>query len=277
MKSSINGTYEKFIDQNRSLINEELSKISYELGKIEQDYIPIESYYNKIKEQVDNLSKIVSNFNSLQGEENLQKIRTIIKRNEKCLISNGFDFDTLKMLIQNIKDKTNSKDLTPVYNKEEIKIETEISSQISKEHKNYPFKWISFFKSGSWFMIKFKTIEVVEVLDFDFKYTKNSNNVEVTNKDNKFLILDPFSRTEQKNENPEKILFINSEKTGIGAAKTGKIIYAKDDFISNIKTELSEEIHSNFVEGRVKIFGKSHLLIKPNYKLTDELILTILD
>ena len=51
MESSKNKTYDKFIDQNISLINEELSKISYELEKIEQDYIPIESYYNKIKEQ----------------------------------------------------------------------------------------------------------------------------------------------------------------------------------------------------------------------------------
>lgn len=261
MKKKEKKTYTDFLNSNIDLIKKELTKISYEMGKLEHDYKPIKEYYIKLNSLTDNLSKILANFTSLQGEENLQKIRTLIKKNKQSIENQSFDFKTINMLIKKTEKFIMEENILPKYDIKKIKIEESFFEKTTKKYNNYPFKWISFFKSGSWFMLNFSSLEIKDSSDFKLTYQKTSNKIIATNTTQSFHILDPFSELAEIDEIPEKIIFIDSKKIGIAAKKIGKIIHSKNNFISEITTDLDKEINTDFIKGRVKIFGKNHLLI----------------
>lgn len=233
---------------------------------LEKKYIDFDSIYDKITVEINTLTSIYSSLNNLKGREYLLKLKAILDDYKKRYTHGGIDFKTIYFLNSKInKLREQSFNSFPrmdhtfiLYKDLENTADYELDENIQRYaelRKSSYYKWITFFRNGSWFIASYNKLQIIKSSDAEISGDKSGNFIKYN--ENLIEIFDIFSRF----SNSKKIMYyIITEHAGelkaFASEKLGKIIMSDKNFIT---TGLKAFKKSTISPGRFRIFGKNHI------------------
>jgi len=252
--------YNEFWNNNLQKIEEIQNKLNKSLGAIENQYMELNKLFDIFTEEINVLASIYSNFNSIEGKDYILKLKSIGASYKKRFQEEEIDLKTIYFLIEKInKLRDESFENFPIITHlDEEEKKEKFKGNLNSNYEGRPFKWITFQRNGSFFIIKFSQVDIIDKNQFK-KITKEDNRLYITTEDKNYNPIDFFPK--ENNSDAELIIEINND-TSFLADKLGKKIYSRRDFIFTKIEPFKQKLSNNPFYGKVKIFGKNHLFIK---------------
>ena len=268
-KNNQHSTYQKYREfwQNNLQGIEEITKtLEKHLLRLEKQYSDFDSVYNDIIYQIDVLSSLFSSYNTIKGNEYVFKLKSMLKDYKKRYTHEGIDFNALYYIHSKILE------LVHISMEEFPKLEHSIQFNHKKEvnesnrqsiNDNMPFRWITFFRNGSWFIIPFEELHAIEYRNAEMFSSYESDNTFIKINNRLLQVKDFFTKSSFIDQgHPNYYIIVKNKNNKIkcfAANKIGKKIFAnKDIVITSLKPFRKKYKISS---GCIRIFGKSHIYL----------------
>jgi len=261
--------YREFWQNNLQGIDSITKNLENDLFKLEKKYSDFESIYDEIMDQIDILSSIYSNFNSIQGQEYILSLKSLLKEYKKKHTHDGMNFNAIYYLHSKISELTNNSinkfpklnHSSNIYTENNKKIETHLYTN-RYTNRIRPHKWITFFRNGSWFITPYMEIQIVKFNDAEIFSSYESDTMFIKIDGKLLEVIDLFSKSPEwcdKHITYFLIITQNVEIKCYAVNKIGKKILAKKNFI---KAALKPFKKKNLISsGCLRLFGKNHIYI----------------
>ncbi len=261
--------YSEFWQNSLQKIEEIEQKLNRTIYELEKKYFGFDDIYEKAEEEINTLLSIYSSFNCFEGIEYIFRLSSLIKNYKNRYTHNGIDFKLIHFLLSKISDlRDRSLENFPhiVHTEKNGPIAQVIAgNNADPEDPQYhkrPYKWLTFMRNGSWFIVPFQNIKILNDSDVEFISFEKPDTVIIRYNDKLFTAKDFFADINRGYKNPTRYLLIDSGKKVFAADKTGKKIFARNDFLKE-KIIPFKELKNNLISpGHIKIFGKNHILVK---------------
>jgi len=261
--SNMTGIYKSFRDSNISTISKTNIAIDFLISGIESDQNSLINKIEIIDKSIEELRSIYLSFHSMAGSETLIRLRTLMQhyradaeKNKTRIAASHFLIKKIQSLLEN-KEYTDSEPF-----RTEREYIQEIESDQQQREKSEPsgkFKWITFSRNNSWFISRFRNLEIVEVIKiFNSDAGKTRITLEIPDGE-KIEALD-LMRGPRFPTIPGIGIRLTPEGEFYAADMKGKEIYASEDFISPMITKLDKSSNPLYT-GRVRLFGLNHLFL----------------
>jgi hypothetical protein len=257
--------YTNFWNNNIQSIESIKSKLFNLLNDLENDNKNISGKLDNIYTQINSLSSIYSNYNSIPGIDYILKLKSIINNYRDNSLA--FNFNDIDFLIRKISLHTDKslENFPQLEHSEKYLDHNIIKNKISpvrKNIKNMSFRWVSFTRNNSSFIVKFKNLDIITNSSVKIISAPETNQIEIKLNGKKYIANDIFGSYYQHDNTPNFYININNGEKLYAADKILKKIFAKKDFISP-KVERFKDIEkSSFAHGRLKLYGVSHIVLK---------------
>ncbi len=259
--------YSQFRDGNINLISGISHALSEEIDSIIKKQNSLSSDISSVDDSLEALNKIYLSFHSMAGSEELIRLRTLIQHYRSDAEKNSTRLDASHFLLNKLKnllEKKANRGTEPFRTGKEYFQDIEKNQQ--QRERSEPqgkFKWITFSRNKSWFISRFRNLEIIEVKNiFSDNNIKTRVTLETLNKE-KIEAID-LMRSPRLTSIPRISIRLSPNGAFYAADCKGKEIYADKDFISPMITEMNKSSNPIYT-GRVRIFGKNHLYI-PEYQ-----------
>lgn len=238
------------LDQIKSLV--EGSAVS-----LEKKYGEFDEIYRTLEKRTALLSSVYSGINSIKGMEYVLKLKSLISGYRKKYTGEGISFSTISYLIENIGALMNeSVENFPEISHDYNRINQEERKKAGDKVSDMQYKWASFRRNGSWFIKKFRVIEIIEASPEHF--------TESMEKPFSVLYADKFL-------NPDDLLawkgsslpnyFLIIDGRAYPADSLNKRIFSRGDIVSGRIEPFKMNVTSPLTPGRVRLFGKNHIYL----------------
>ena len=255
--------YTRFWQNNLQKLEEISQNLDILLNDLEIEYSRFDSIYKKIETDINVLSSIYSSFNNMEGHQYVLKLNAVISEYRKRYTVDGIDFNLLNYLTGKINElREESFNFFPELYHDKNIINDKKKEISAYDHEKRPFKWITFTRNNSWFIVPFEKLDIINLDSTDDFTRENGDVFSVTINGVKRNGRDIFSEFPGGENRPSWLLVINDGESVFGADRTGKKIFAHRDFIRTITKPLNRDIRNSLISGRVRIFGKKHLYIE---------------
>ena len=253
--------YREFWQNNIQTIEDITKNIQNQLLHLEKKYSGFESVYDEILTQINILTAIYSSFNTLVGKEYILRLKSLLSEYKKKYSHEGINFNTIYYLHSKIAELTSKsiEEFPKLNHSKNIYIEKGKTRRPPKKIR--PFKWITFYRNGSWFIIPFNGIQIIEYKNAETFSSYDTNNIFLKIDGKLIEVIDLFSKSPEWREKSINYLIIVHDigEKCFAANRIGKKIYAKKDFV---KAALQPYEKKNRISsGRIRIFGKNHIYI----------------
>lgn len=207
------------------------------------------------------LSSIYSSYNNLKGKEYLLRLRSLLKNYKQKHSHDSINFELIHHLYSKIEMLRNSSfDEFPSMDHSSIlSLDIEDEPQERPGLEKYRYKWITFYRNGSWFISRYDSHELKESDNENLQNYPDSGRIAF--KGGEIDIVDHFSRFSPEDEKtPPYFLMVDYKNriTGYAVTKPGKRIYAEKNVIEPAIVPFTK---SSSYRGRVRIFGKHHIFL----------------
>jgi len=262
-ESHMSDNFKSFRDSNVSAISKAGIDIDFLISEIENDQNSLIKKIEIIDKSIEELRSIYFSFHSMAGSETLIRLRTVMQHYRSDSEKNKIRIAASHYLIKKLQSYMENKEFRnfePFRTGGEFihEIKTE-KLQCEKIEPQGKFKWITFSRNNSWFISRFRSLEIVEVKKFlSADAVKTKITLEITNGE-KIEALD-LMRGPRFPSIPGIGIRLTPEGEFYAADMKGKEIYASEDFISPMITELDKSANPLYT-GRVRLFGLNHLVL----------------
>ncbi len=255
-------TYTTFWQDNLEKISLVQKDLDRSLNQLEKEYVCFEEVYRELEEDLDLLSSLYAGLNTIEGMEYLQKFRAMIHNYKSLYTREGIDFETLNFLTMKINELRDiSFEDFPCLDHIEKEKKTRVKPQKETSgSEDKPFKWITFRRNCSWFIVFFNTLRIIDAEVTSCNFLKEQNLIEVSIEDRSFEALDIFGEFTSPPNNPKYFIEIDNGRA-YAADSLGKRIYSSHDIVSGKITPFNRVTRSSIASGRVRLFGRQHLFI----------------
>jgi len=237
-----------------------------EFADLEVKYKDFEDKYYTINNLTKEMVSLYSGFNTLNGHEDLMRLKTIVERYEENYTRKGIDFKIIHHLLDKVLQmRSESFDNFPaVEHLEKIEVslieEENHVQQNETSYFNRPYKWISFSRNNSFFMTPFDTFTLISNNNMNIENLPQLNWHRAYDDDNNDFQFRELMTLQDTYIEPTLFICIDN-RFYYPADKLMKKIFSHNDIISDKIEDFDSEHDKPFI-GRVKIFGKNHIYLK---------------
>lgn len=262
-------TYNTFWQTNLETIDKITQKLEKKILELDNKSVKINNFFKELETEIDTLCSIYSCFNTFAGKGYILKLKAILTNQMQHFKSANMKFDTIYFLIEKINAlRNNNFENFPVLKHFDTKTPETIPEKtiesptnvIKWNHENAAFKWISFKRNGSWFIIPYNTKLYIQAKFAEYN-TDNKDNPFILYNNTKYQVTDLFAKANTIYKSEAKIFIcLNNKSECFSADKIGKVFISNKNFIS-MKTK-KFNINSSLAEGYIKFCGKRYILLK---------------
>ncbi len=244
------------------------SAVEKSLTALEHKYAEFEPLYDDIIGQLDILCSIYSAFNTVGGGEDLLRLRALLESYRKQYTREGLDFNLVQRILGKISDSRNASfEEFPSLDHRDAPTVVEGIADHPEELALRKHRWITFERNRSWFIAPFTSIEIIPHPPFALLGVEEPDILRVRIKSEVVGIRDPLARSLEEPVPPRFILLLDNGERNYAANRIGKRIFADRDFISPLMRPFKNAPPNPLSPGRVRLFGKNHILIRDARKL----------
>lgn len=253
--------YQKFWQSNLEQLDEISGMVEKSIFRLEKRYTDFQTVYNELTERIDSLASIYSSINSILGREYLLRLKALMREYSKRYLDERINFNILHFLhAKMIELRDQSFEEFPVLS-HRIEEQKRIEPDSKPLYQKKPYRWITFFRNGSWFITPYTSFNVVkssQVQDIDFTEPFRLT-IKIDNRD--YPVVDHLAVPRAKKEIPQCFLFIRQKKVMkcYAVTKIGKKILARHDMISS---KIKPYKNISIAKGYLKMFGKNLIYIQ---------------
>ncbi|HOO72332.1 MAG TPA: hypothetical protein PK926_11270 [Spirochaetota bacterium] len=256
--------YAEYWNLNIEKIEEIQKNLDLELKELESLYPDFEEHYTRAQGLSHILSSIYSSINVIEGKDELLKLKAFIDVYKRRYTRGGIDFPTMNYLLEKITAlRDRSVENFPCLIHDETPPQPHPAETIS-EHEQWPYKWLSFRRGWSWFILPYAHLDVY--LPGDDESEKIDDSHVGMSIDGRTVIFDDLLAHMRTTDEPVNYLISAGENANYIVSQMGKKIFARYDFISPKIKPFSGNRHYPLSPGRVRLFGLNHLVIRNSYR-----------
>jgi len=229
---------------------------------LETKYHDFDLIYSEILCQIDILSSIYSSNNNLLGKDYLLKLRSMLKNYKKRYTQDGINFNAIHYIHSRIVElRKKSFEQFPRFNHSISLGFPTNEREIPFTNYNQPFKWITFFRNGSWFITNYNEVKIIEFESIKTILRDEHNKLYIKIDDKIHHIKDMFFSSSGDEKKKLNFLIIIKQDNRIecyAATQIGKRILANNEFIAHL---LKPYKTISISPGKIRIFGKNHIYL----------------
>lgn len=249
--------YSGFAGSNEQFLSELTGTIRDVISDLNTRNSITDEIFKKLTETIEISNAVFRSFSNHEGLELVLRLKSISELYKRNLSDNSSLVKIADHLLKKL-EKFNSNFYHEATSDEIIypELPPEIKSGEQRLKKDLQYKWTTFERNGSFFIIKFEQLEIID-------YSKyQSSEFPESIKYNTRLI--PFTDLMKTPDStfvyPAKILIIDHGKFFYAADHTGREIHGTYDMISPLIEPL--DVTSRLFSGRVRIFGRRYLVLR---------------
>jgi len=246
---------------NLQKLEEIQNDLTRSFRQLEIKYQGFDSIYTKVEEALDVLSSLYAGFNTVEGREYILKLRALVSAYKKRYTTSGINFtliDFLSARIRELRDRSFS-DFPVLKHGPATDERDRVPGKIIDGR---PFRYVTFMRRGSWFIAGFSDIAVHGPGQFEVVSAPDGHSLTVRTGEHTVTAADYFSAYSKEQKDPSCIISINGRTKHYAADIIGKKVFSRHDIITPLVTPFTKNISARTFLGRVKIFGKNHLMIR---------------
>ena len=254
-----NSSFNELWSVNLQKLDEIHRDLEKDIHSLEREYVNIGPLFTRIENSINNLASACARFNIIQGSEYILRLRTIVREYSCHLSRENVDFALLNFLMDKISELRSAS--FQDFPSAEWNIPSNTGGHCvyrNIKKTDYPWRWITFSRGASWFILPFRNLRIVPFSQFSI-HCPGHDSMLIEAGDKKYTVKDPFSR--YTTEKPHICIIIDWGTVCHAAEKAGKRIYARKDIITPLIREYTRIRSSTISKGRVRIFGRNHILL----------------
>lgn len=231
---------------------------------LETNYAGFEARYADLDHQLDILSSIYAGYNTIAGLEDIMKLKAVLRTYRERYTREGMDFDLVHSLMERISDaRSVSFESFPALSHDSSDASTGRTDTVRKDYSGKKYKWITFQRNHSWFIVPYRSIEIKRSSGFPVVSIEEPDFINVNIDGRIVRSRDIFIKFPDGPENPRYILMIDGDRNNLAAGSLGREIYSDHDFISPMIKPFTKASSNALSPGRIRLFGRNHILLYP--------------
>lgn len=256
--------YEKHLEfwQNGLQVIEEISSsLETSLAKLEKKYSDFESLYDQAMDRIDELSGIYAGVNTLQGREYVLRLKALMRDYRRRYTLEGINFNAIHFLHSRIRE-LRDRSFSDFPNLTHIPAGTVESVCPERRSIVVRYRWITFERNGSWFILPYDTLDVLEFRKANLAGGGRQNRFTLLLEGTELELLDLLSSSMAEKVRPSYIVVVGlgDNRYCYAASAMGKRILSRRDFIIEGLKDIRDK---GFSRGHIRLFGRKHLYIDP--------------
>lgn len=237
-------------------------RIEESIRGLEDSYAAFESRYADLDRQLDILSSIYAGYNTITGLEDIMKLKALLRSYRERYTREGMDFDLVYSLLSRISEaRSVSFESFPALSHGSTAGGPARSDIVLKDYSGKKFKWITFERNRSWFIVPFRSIEIKRSSGFPVVSVEEPDFINVSIGGCVVRSRDIFIKSQDEPEEPRYILMIDGEQNNLAAGRIGREIYSDHDFITPMIRPYKKACPNALSPGRIRLFGRNHILL----------------
>ncbi len=237
-------------------------RVEESIGKLENSYAGFESLYADLDHQLDILSSIYAGYNTITGHEDIMKLKAVLRTYRERYTREGMDFDLVHSLLSRISDaRSVSFESFPALSHDSTGTGAGHPVAVRKDYSQKKYKWITFERNRSWFIIPYRTIDIKRSTGFPVISVEEPDFINVNIDGRVVRSRDIFIKSPDDPEKPRYILMIDGNRNNLAAGSLGREIYSDHDFISPMIKPFKKARSNALSPGRIRLFGTNHILL----------------
>lgn len=262
MKNKLtNKGYTEFWSDNLQKIETAHKNLENSINELEKKYSDFEPDYNNIKELVELLLSIYKDLQFLPGYEEIKELKELLSYYNKKFSKKALDFEYINKLVMEIGEKLNKNfsDFPIVNHLRNYQNKYSVYRKIN--YDIYKYKWVTFKRNNSWFILPFNKIKIIHANEFELEYYENSDTVDVKYNDKIITAVDIFSKSTADIKEPTYCVVTDNDNHKYLADQVGRTFCSKNNIIKPLLKKFEKIKTSRISSGRVRIFGINHILL----------------
>jgi hypothetical protein len=254
--------YEELWTFNLQKIEGIQHSVEARLHELERAQSGFDAIYEDIAEQLDLLSSIYSDYNTVEGNEYIMRLKSVLESHEKRCIRAGLDFSLVHHLLAKISDmRDRSVERFPLLSHTVYGPGKGKGTRTDNGRSLKKFKWITFARNRSWFIASFRNIHILENGFYPIEFFDPPDLLNVNINDTVYKVRDIFTKFPRLHEAPAYYLLIDDKKRNFAADGIGRRIYADIDIVTPGLRPFAKAERNSLSPGRVRMFGINHILL----------------
>lgn len=250
-----NPLYDDFTRENREILARANSSILELLTRAEEQNRQLSDSVRELIKLADVSTTIHRQYKNSPGNDGILKLKALLHKLKQNTMADKIHLDTALYLTRKIES-----DINNAFNKIGTGgEETDVQKQVKPEPKELKYKWLTFFRNGSWFIRVYNTADIIGVdkeklfrRDDQLYYEMNGHEYEV---------IDPMSSPSGSKQNPLYLIRFDSLNNLYASDENGREVHASSDIVTPQLRPLKNHDKSGFA-GRVRLFGTNYLLLE---------------
>lgn len=254
-------TYGALWSQTLQTIQELQGELQRQVNDLEGHYATFESRYEELTHIIETMGSLYAGCTALEGREELLKLAAVLQNYRRRYTRSTFDFNLVNRLLNAISDlRDRSVADFPVRDHYVLYRESHPPQPdpLTAAAK-LPWRWCTFTRGGSWFIIPFDTVEIVDMAG-SVVTGRTRGTVTVEADGAVIRLIEPVpARTDA----PTVPLCVTINNHLLYAADAvGRRVYARTDIVTRaIRPFRHARVPG--MPGRVRLFGRNYLAIIP--------------
>ncbi len=256
--------YSEFWNSTLSKIDSLQISVRKSADALESEYIEFNELITHLKHDIEILMSVYSGFNTIHGNELLKKLHSMIVNYHRKHITEGINFDLIYSILDKIQ-KQREKDFEnfPVLDHDQKSIihypeQKTIENEVKLSTR--PYKWITFRRNRSWFILPFRTCTTHTTSGFSIIHSEKPDTLWIDLDEETVKTIDFFTDYNREYIKPEFIIEINHGEKFYAADSVGRRIYSRSDIISPLLKGYRNEHRKS--PGRARLFGRNHIVLR---------------
>lgn len=253
--------YRNFWQSNLQQIEHIHAGLRIYLAQLEDKYTDFDALYEKLMDRIDLLSSVYASYNSIHGKEYIIRLRTVLNNYRATRHDREVQFNLVHFLLDKATElRDESVQNFPALSHKNTKEICHVHSISYSAEQSARYKYITFTRNGSSFITECDAAHIIESKDALIEQC-SAKNVYIIFREKKIPVIDLFSAQDRLNAPPHYYIIVKWHKhiKCFAADRTGKRIYAGNDFVKTKTRPLSEA--NRIARGFLRIHGCSHIVL----------------
>lgn len=245
--------YSQFITENREILSGLNNQIIELITKATEQNKSLDSLAEELIRLTEISSAMHLQYKTTRAEEETFKLKSVIKKIKNNIKADSIHLETAFYLAQKTETLISSTftELDPVVQKSDIHIEQPVPKA---EDLNY--KWFTFRRNGSWFIVPFSRINIIQGDAADTIKTDSIPYIRINNV--KYKLIDLMSPPSEYKTDPSYYIQFDSDDYVYASDINGRELRASADMVSPMIKPIKDHAGGIF-RGRVRLFGINYL------------------
>ncbi|HNX58129.1 MAG TPA: hypothetical protein PKK43_03455 [Spirochaetota bacterium] len=248
--------YREYWENTKDIISSVSNRMESRLIELEKQSLQFDRVYHEIESALSTLSSLYAKTGTTAAQDFLLKMRAHVREHRSQIGKQKVAFNVIHFLHDKIRTYEESRFSSFPDIESDSHIESVSFTRCSYHNENYPYKWFSFHRNGSWFLTRYESLNLVpyRIVPYSCNNSDSRNIIEYN--DEKYSVIDLFSKSNGiQSPDPSFYAIIKHKSKAycFAADRKGKRILARKDFISQKITPFSE--HVSKADGFVSLAG----------------------